>query len=127
MDIENSTIEALLSVCRNSIERSVYYQLPKKEDAQDVLQQVFLTAYQKLDSLQDKSKFKAWLLSIASNKCNDFFREKIKVLEILLKMFIPMTWAALDQVLLLKRLLMKHLIALRAVIVRYYTCIILKV
>ena len=46
------------------------------EDAEDVLQEVYLTAYQKFQQLKNKDSFKAWILSIARNKCNDYFREK---------------------------------------------------
>jgi RNA polymerase sigma factor (sigma-70 family) len=82
MGIENNSFEDLLSKCRNAVERFIYYKLPTKEDAQDVLQEVLITAYKKFDTLQDKSKFKSWMLSIASNKCNDYFRKRMKAAEI---------------------------------------------
>lgn len=82
MDIESNTFEALLAKCKNAIERFVYYKLPTKEDAQDVIQEIFMTAYQKFDTLLDREKFKPWMLSIASNKCNDYFRKRMRVEEI---------------------------------------------
>ena len=50
--------------------------------ADDVLQEVYLTAYQKFSLLKNKSSFKAWVISIARNKCNDYFRKKASQLEI---------------------------------------------
>jgi len=40
------------------------------------LQEVFFSAYQKFSQLKNKSAFKAWIISIARNKCNDYFRKK---------------------------------------------------
>lgn len=78
----NIQFEALLEGCKNAVERFIYYKIPTREDAQDIIQETFLTAYKKLDSLKDETKFKPWLLSIARNKCNDYFRRKITELEI---------------------------------------------
>jgi RNA polymerase sigma factor, sigma-70 family len=50
--------------------------MSSKADADDVLQEVFLTAYQKFSQLKNKEAFKAWIISIARNKCNDYFRRK---------------------------------------------------
>ena len=38
------------------------------EDAQDVVQEAFLKAYQKLNQFQQKSKFSTWLIRIALNE-----------------------------------------------------------
>lgn len=74
--------EALLQPCRGAVERYVKFRLPAHADAEDVLQEVWLTAYQKLDQLRDKAAFKPWLLSIARNACNEYFRRQAKVLEV---------------------------------------------
>lgn len=76
------SFEELLAVNRSSIERLVRFRLPSKDDADDVLQEVFLTAYQKFGQLKNKDSFKTWLISIARNKCNDYFREKATQLEL---------------------------------------------
>ena len=76
--------ERLLMENRRAIERFVYYKLPSKWDADDVLQETCLTAQLKFPSLKDKTAFKAWILAIARNKCHDYFREKAKALDIAL-------------------------------------------
>ena len=58
------------------------FKVGNKTDADDILQEVYLTAYQKFPTLKNKDSFKAWLISIARNKCNDYFREKAARLEI---------------------------------------------
>lgn len=74
--------EDLLAGCKSALERFVYYKLPVKADADDVIQEICLRAYQKFDTLRDKAVFKAWILGIARNACNDYFRAKAKQLEI---------------------------------------------
>ena len=74
--------EKLLGAERVSVERFVRFRLNTKADADDVLQEVFLAAYQKFSQLRNKTAFKAWIISIARNKCNDYFRKKAAQCEI---------------------------------------------
>ena len=74
--------EKLLEAERVSVERFVRYRINSKTDADDVLQEVYLTAYQKYSQLKSKESFKAWIISIARNKCNDYFRKKATLYEI---------------------------------------------
>lgn len=63
--------ERLLEAERVSVERFVRFRMSSKADADDVLQEIFLTACQKFPQLKNKDLFKAWIISIARNKCND--------------------------------------------------------
>ena len=74
--------EMLLNECKNAVERFVWFKLSSKADADDILQETFLTAFQKFDTLADKSHFKAWIISIARNKCNDYYRRKAKSVDV---------------------------------------------
>ena len=74
--------EKLLAVERTSIERFVRFRLSSKADADDVLQEIYFTAYQKFSQLKNKDSFKAWIVSIARNKCNDYFRRKAAQFEV---------------------------------------------
>ena len=60
--------EKLLDIERVSVERFVRFRLNFKEDADDVLQEVYFTAYQKFAQLKNKASFKAWIISIARNQ-----------------------------------------------------------
>ncbi len=73
--------EALLEKHRAVIERFVKFRMPGA-DADDILQEVYLTAYQKFDTLKNEESFKAWLISIARNACYDYFRKQAKIDEI---------------------------------------------
>ena len=63
-------------------ERFVKFKIPQNSDAEDVLQEVYSLAYQKFSQLKNQDSFKAWLLSIARNACNDYFRRQAVRLEI---------------------------------------------
>lgn len=73
--------EQLLGKERISIERFVNYRLNTKTDADDVLQEIYLSAYQRFSQLKNKESFKAWIMSIARNKCNDYYRQKANTVE----------------------------------------------
>lgn len=68
--------EAQLAAVYSGVERYVKYRLDGSADAEDILQDVSLTAYLKYGQLEKKESFKPWLLSIARNRCNDYFRKK---------------------------------------------------
>lgn len=74
--------EALLESQRPAIERFVRYRMPSQADADDVLQEVYLAAYRNFPQLKDQEAFRPWLIRIAWNKCNDYFRRKGAALEI---------------------------------------------
>ena len=74
--------EKLLRDVNRGLERFVRYRLPSQTDADDVLQEVYLSAYRKFDRLKNKEAFKPWIISIARNKCNDYFRAKAAQMEI---------------------------------------------
>ena len=74
--------ENLLESERTVVERFVRYRISEQADAEDVLQEVYLAAYQKFPQLKHPTAFKAWILKIAQNKCYDYFRRKAAQLEI---------------------------------------------
>lgn len=68
--------ETFLEESRSAVERTVFFRISRREDAEDVLQEVYLTAYRKFDMLMDHLSFKAWIISIARNKCVDYYRKR---------------------------------------------------
>lgn len=74
--------EKMLETVQTSVERFVRFRINVKADADDVLQEIYFTAYQKFPQLKNKDSFKAWIISIARNKCNDYFRKKASLYEI---------------------------------------------
>ena len=67
---------------RIPLERYIKYRIGSQSDADDVIQETLLTAFQKFPQLKNKESFKPWLISIARNKCNDYYRRKATQLEI---------------------------------------------
>ena len=47
-------------------------------DAQDLAQDVFMRAYEKLDRLRNRDSFGKWLVGIARHRCREWRREKLR-------------------------------------------------
>src|SRR5690606_14211280 len=48
-----------------------YQMAPRRDDAEDIVQEVFVRAYQNLHRYRDEAKFTTWLLRIATNYGTD--------------------------------------------------------
>lgn len=60
--------------------RQVYFTclkfLKNEHDAQDIMQEVYVTVIKKLPTLTDKESFQPWVNRIAVNKCKNFLKSK---------------------------------------------------
>ena len=72
--------EELLKENRSVIERYVKFRISSKFDVDDILQEIYMAAYQNFSQLKDREMFKGWILGIAHNKCMDHFRAKAKLM-----------------------------------------------
>jgi RNA polymerase sigma-70 factor, ECF subfamily len=63
-----SAFEQLLKRYDRNVFRIAQHITQNREDAEDVVQDAFLKAYQKLDQFQGNSKFYTWLVRIAVNE-----------------------------------------------------------
>ena len=68
--------------CRGSVERYVRFKISNKTDADDVLQEIWLAGFLQFEKLKNKNSFKAWIIGIARNKVNDYFRNRREFLSI---------------------------------------------
>ncbi|HIJ66189.1 MAG TPA: sigma-70 family RNA polymerase sigma factor, partial [Candidatus Hydrogenedentes bacterium] len=73
---QSPAFEALVERYMPAVRAAAMARLGNDADADDVVQEAFLKAYQALDSLRDPGKFGAWLLSIARNACNRLDRRR---------------------------------------------------
>ncbi len=80
--MDKAEFERLYAVCESQVKRYAYYRLPSKADGDDVLQEALLAAYRSRELCRNAEVFKAWLLRILVNKCNDFYRERAKQSEL---------------------------------------------
>jgi RNA polymerase sigma-70 factor (ECF subfamily) len=79
--------EALLTAVYNAhsvaIHSYAFRLLGNQEDADDVTQEVFIRAHQRLDQLRDPHRLRPWLYRIATNLCMDLLRKRSRVRRIL--------------------------------------------
>ena len=66
-----SAFERLFERHRNLVYRFVYQMAPRRDDAEDIVQEVFVRAYQNIHRYRDEAKFTTWLLRIATNLGTD--------------------------------------------------------
>ncbi|MDE6686499.1 MAG: hypothetical protein K2K17_04205 [Lachnospiraceae bacterium] len=64
-----AAFEELYSISCKKVYFTCISFLRNEEDAKDVMQNVYITAYEKLTSLNDVEKFIPWINKIAVNKC----------------------------------------------------------
>lgn len=71
--------ELIINRYEISIVRFIYQMVRDKETAEDLTQEVFILAYNKLFTYKSDYKFSAWLYRIARNKTIDYIRKEGKV------------------------------------------------
>ena len=73
---QNISFETLLKKHRVVVERYIHFRMPSTYDADDVIQETYYAAYIGYEKLRNTELFKPWILSIARNQCNLWFRKK---------------------------------------------------
>ncbi len=69
----NSQLDDLLpGLLRWAISR-----ISQKEDAEDLVQEVFLIVYEKFHTFQGKSSFKTWIYSILNHKISEYYKKNL--------------------------------------------------
>jgi len=63
------------------IKKFVLKQVKNPQDAEDIVQDVFIKAQLKSGQLKDEGKFTAWLFSVTRNSIMDYHRSRKKILE----------------------------------------------
>lgn len=89
LDIVNRVIKGdsnsfgiLMNRYEKRVSMFIYNIVKSKELAEDLCQEVFISAYYKLYSYNKEYRFSTWIYKIASNKCVDFLRKNKKIKEI---------------------------------------------
>ncbi|GIN63733.1 RNA polymerase subunit sigma [Robertmurraya siralis] len=59
-----------------SLTMFIYKQVRNKELAEDLYQEVLISAYLNLEQFEERANFKSWMYKIAINKCRDFWRKQ---------------------------------------------------
>ena len=75
---ESAAFDLLVDKYKSSIYALAYTKLRNFHDAEDVTQEVFIKAYQKLSTLKRRDNFLAWLFSITVNSCKNFLTSRAR-------------------------------------------------
>ncbi|WBW98112.1 RNA polymerase sigma factor [Oceanirhabdus sp. W0125-5] len=78
-DIQNGHVEKyeiLIEKYQQQLYKYIYYMVGDIYEAEDLLQDVFLKAYEKIDKYQTSNSFSAWLYKIAYNHSINFIRKR---------------------------------------------------
>lgn len=68
---DDAAFERLVEHCGPRVYALVYRMIGHREDAQDVVQEVFLRVYQSLPRFRAESSFNTWMYRIVVNLCHD--------------------------------------------------------
>lgn len=69
--------EALITLLREieqHVYRTAYYILNNEQDAMDAAQEALIRIYSKINSYEEKARFKTWVQRVVANICIDKFR-----------------------------------------------------
>jgi RNA polymerase sigma-70 factor (ECF subfamily) len=69
-------MEILFASWRKPLFAFVYRMVTRREDAEDLTQEVFVRCLRGLAGFRGESQFKTWLFGIATHVCFDHLREK---------------------------------------------------
>ncbi len=70
-DGDYEAFEELFDRHRQLVYRFAYQMVHRRDDAEDMVQEAFVRAYQNLGKYRDEAKFTTWLLRIVTNLCTD--------------------------------------------------------
>jgi len=75
-DGDKSAFDVLFARYRRPIFSYVYRTVGSRAGAEDISQEVFLRVHKRIDSFEPRSRFAAWVFTIASNACRDELRRR---------------------------------------------------
>ena len=77
---DESAFEELYTMTKDSAYFIALSMTHNEEDAMDILQESYIKAFTRLNTLDKPESFESWLKRIVVNKCNDFLRQKKSLL-----------------------------------------------
>ena len=76
LDGDTSAFDRLVKIHRTTIYVLVLSYIKDPADAEDLTQQIFIRAYERLATLRELDRFRPWLLQIGHNTCKDWLRRR---------------------------------------------------
>ena len=77
--INGNSIKKMFEKSYQKVHRTAFVITSDREIAKDATQEAFLKAFQRIETLRDKSKFENWICTIVSNICKDMLIKKNKL------------------------------------------------
>ncbi len=78
--MKNEVFESWIDQYFGLLLKKALYMLSNKEDAQDIVQDVFTAAFSNYESFEGKSQPLTWLMTILRTKIADFYSKKYKLI-----------------------------------------------
>lgn len=75
---KNGLFSKIIDEYTSALYQQANYLINHSEDAEDLVQETILSAYESYDNFQGKSNVKTWLISILKNKTADYYRKKYR-------------------------------------------------
>ena len=72
------SFDKLYEITHNDVWYNCLSLLKDEENAKDIMQETYITAFLKLDTLNDEQKFCGWVTTIAVNKCKNKLKGKVE-------------------------------------------------
>ncbi|MHB2018121.1 MAG: RNA polymerase sigma factor [Candidatus Xenobia bacterium] len=79
---DEGAIEPFISAFQDAAIKLAFYMLHDFHEAQDVVQEAFMTALSEVRSLRDTGRLRSWLMRIVSNRCLTALRRRKAVVEL---------------------------------------------
>jgi RNA polymerase sigma-70 factor (ECF subfamily) len=76
--MEKNLLESLVYLHTKDLYTWAFYKTSRSEVAEDLVQETFLAAAEKIEAFKEKSSAKTWLFSILNHKIIDFYRKNLK-------------------------------------------------
>ncbi|WHT38474.1 RNA polymerase sigma factor [Myroides sp. mNGS23_01] len=85
IDTKDTAFRTLIAQNKTMLYYHIRSIVIQHEDADDVLQETFIKAYENIDSFKGNSKLSSWLFRIATNHALDFLKQKSKMQKVSLE------------------------------------------
>lgn len=72
---KSEQIRYLMNTYSEDLRRIAYLYVHDIHKCEDIIQEVFLSAYHHLEKFREQSQYKTWLIRITINKCKDYNRK----------------------------------------------------
>ncbi len=73
---DGKAYDELTLLYKDAVYNIIYRMVHNHQEAEDLLQEAFIKAYNSIGSFNEEYAFSTWLFKIATNNCIDFFRKR---------------------------------------------------